>query len=242
MEERMGKRFFCCDAVLDTRARQIEINSGYAAEMQPQSWITANKRTYVPWADTKYDVLVFGAPRGFHYGDGMGTNPVMLMQAISAQVIRHKRVLSDRCVFIVASVCDGYFNDVDWPYMREIYALLQSEGNTLPDMDKYGERFATNPEYIRQYREGTAYHPFHPFSMMACGHLAEKHTAAVYIAGAKEPGIARGMGFKTRATVEEALADAMTKYVGERPRILALPRTFRTAAVHLCLKDEPVNP
>ncbi|MHB1317048.1 MAG: lactate racemase domain-containing protein [Anaerolineae bacterium] len=242
MEERMGKRFFCCDAVLDTRARQIEINSGYAAEMQPQSWITADKRTYVPWAEHKYDVLVFGAPRGFHYGDGMGTNPVMLMQAISAQVIRHKRVLSDRCVFIVASVCDGYFNDVDWPYMREIYALLQAECNTLPEMNNYGERFATNPEYIRQYREGTAYHPFHPFSMMACGHLAEKHTAAVYIVGAKEPGIARGMGLKTRATVEEALEDAKIKYVGAYPRVLALPRTFRTAAVHLCLKNEPIVP
>ena len=30
MEKCMGKKFFCCDAVLDTRSRQIEINSGYA--------------------------------------------------------------------------------------------------------------------------------------------------------------------------------------------------------------------
>jgi hypothetical protein len=242
MEDRMGKRFYCCDAVLDTRARQIEINSGYAAMMQPFSWLTANRRTYVPWAEHKYDVVVFGAPRAFHYGDGMGTNPVMLMQAISAQVIRHKRVLSDRCVFIVTSICDGYFNDVDWPYMREVWELLESECNTLGDIHVHGERFATDPEYIRQYRAGTAYHPFHAFSMMACGQLAEMHTAAIYLVGAREPGFARGMGFKTRATVEEALADARNKYVGEHPRVLALPRTFRTAAVHLCLKDEPINP
>ena len=31
MEKKMGHPFFCCDAVLDTWSRQIEINSGYAA-------------------------------------------------------------------------------------------------------------------------------------------------------------------------------------------------------------------
>ena len=44
----MGKKFFCCDAVLDSISRQIEINSGYAKEMQLISWQTADKRTYVP--------------------------------------------------------------------------------------------------------------------------------------------------------------------------------------------------
>ncbi len=38
MEAAMGKKFFCCDAVLDTKSRQIEIFSGYAGEMQPLSW------------------------------------------------------------------------------------------------------------------------------------------------------------------------------------------------------------
>ena len=33
MEEKMGKKFFCCDAVLDTKSRQIEINSGWANEI-----------------------------------------------------------------------------------------------------------------------------------------------------------------------------------------------------------------
>ena len=36
---------------------------------------------------------------------------------------------------------------------------------------------------------------------MSCGHLAEEHTSAIYIVGAREPGIARGMGLKTRANV-----------------------------------------
>ena len=238
MEEKMGKKFFCCDAVLDSRSRQIEINSGWAQEMQPVSWKMADKRTYVHWAEKKYDVVVFGMPTNFHYGDGMGTNPIQMMQALSAQVIRHKRVLSDRCVFIVSSICDGYFHDERWPYLRELYELFQHDHmQILPDMNRYGEYFATKEEYIRKYRFANAFHPFHGFSMMSCGHLAEEHTSAIYIIGAREPGIARSMGLKTRATFEEALEDAKRKYVGDQPNILALPKTFTTAAVHLCMKE-----
>ena len=239
MEKCMGKKFFCCDAVLDTKSRQIAIYSGYAKEMMPLSWEIANKRTYVPFAEKKYDIMVFGMPQFFHYGEGMGTNPIMLMQALSAQIIRHKRVMSDNCVIICSSICNGYFHDELWPYLREMYDMFQKDYmNTLPDMHRYGEFFATNEEYIRQYRYCNAFHPFHGFSMISCGHIAEKNTAAIYLVGAQEPGIARGMGLKTRATFEEALEDAKRKYVGENPNILALPLTFKTAAVHLCMKDE----
>lgn len=242
MEEKMGKKFFCCDAVLDTKSRQIEINSGYAAEMQPKSFATANKRTYVHWAEKKYDVVVFGMPQSFHYGDGMGTNPIMIMQALSAQVIRHKRILSPNCVFIVSSICNGYFHDELFTGYRKLFDMFQNDYmNTLADMNRYGEMFATNEEYIRNYRYGNGFHPFHALSMISCGHIAEMNTAAIYIVGAQAPGYARAMGLKTRATFEEALADAKKKFVGENPNILALPRTFKTAAVHLCMKNDDDN-
>lgn len=241
MEKEMGHPFFCCDAVLDTYSRQIEINSGYAAEMQPKSWILANKRTYVPFAEKKYDILVFGMPRDFHYGPGMGTNPIQLMQALSAQVIRHKRIMSDKCVIICSCLCDGWFNDVRWPYARELFDLFTSGCNTLPDMAKYGEEFAVRKDYTDQYRFNNAFHPYHGFSMMSCGQIAEMNTAAIYIVGAKNPGIARAMGLKTRATFEEALEDAKKKYTGPEPNILALPKTFKIGAVHLCMKDDDLS-
>jgi hypothetical protein len=242
MEKKMGKPFFCCDAVLDTFSRQIAIYSGYAAKMQSISWQIGNKRTYVPYAKEKYDIMVFGMPQNFHYGDGMGTNPIQMMQALSAQVIRHRRVMSDRCVIICSSICNGYFHDERWPYLRELYELFQHDYmNILPDMDRYGEYFATNEEYIRKYRFTNAFHPFHGFSMMSCGHIAEMNTAAIYIVGAQEPGIARGMGLKTRATFEEALEDAKRKFTGPEPKILALPETFKRAAVHLCMEDDDLS-
>ena len=238
MEKCMGKKFFYCDAVLDTKSRQIEINSGSADGVQEKAWVMGNQRTYVPFAEKKYDVIVFGMPQFFHYGDGMGTNPIMLMQALSAQVIRHKRIMSDNCVFICSSTCNGYFNERLWPYLPELFELFKEEGNTLVDLNRYGEYFATNEEYIRKYRYANAFHPFHGFSMISCGHLAEKHTSAIYLVGAEKPGYARAMGLKTRETFEEALKDARLKYLPKEPNILALPRTFTTAAVHLMMKDD----
>lgn len=236
IEKCMGKNFFMCDAVLDTKSRQIAVFSGYGKDIQPKSWEIADKRTYVPFAEEKYDVMIFGMPQNFHYGNGMGTNPILMMQAASAQIIRHKRVMKDNCVMIFSSICNGYFHDQEFPSYRETYELFQQDyHNTLPDMAEHGEAFAMRKDYINAYRYNFAYHPFHAFSMISCGHLAEKHCSAVYCVGAYEPGIARGMGLKTRANFEEALKDA-EKYVGNNPKILALPMAFKTASVHLCMK------
>ena len=180
MEKCMGKKFFCCDAVLDTQARQIAIYSGWAKEMQPISWQLANKRTYVPYAEKKYDVFIFGMPRDFHYGPGMGTNPIQMMQALSAQVIRHKRVMSDKCVFICSSLCNGWFNEERFPYAKELFDIFTSKCNTLPEMAKFSEEYAVRPDYIEKYRFNGAFHPYHAFSMMSCGHIAEMNTAAIY--------------------------------------------------------------
>ena len=236
MEKKMGRPFFTCDAVLDTTQRQIAVLSGYAKEIQPLSWKVADRRTYIPWAERKYDIMMFGMPQAFHYGNGHGTNPILMLQAISANIIRHMRVMKEKCVVICSSICNGYFHDEEFPSYRELYDLFQKDYNTtLPNLEKYGEYLSNKEEYVKKYRYNYGYHPYHAFSMISCGHIAEMHCSAVYIVGAQEPGYARGMGMKTRTTFEEALKDA-EKITGKNPNILALPRTFKTAGVHLMMK------
>ena len=238
MEKCMGRKFFMCDGVLDTKMRQIAVFSGYGEEVQPRSWEVADRRTYVRWAEEKFDVMMFGMPQAFHYGNGHGTNPILMLQAIGANVIRHRRVLRDNSVVICSSICNGYFHDEEFPAYRELYEKFQGDyHNELPDMAKYGEYFCSKREYIDKYRYNFGYHPYHAFSMIACGHVAHMHCAAITIVGAYEPGYARAMGMKTRATFAEALADA-ERYVGKDPKILALPRTFKTAGVHLMMKGD----
>lgn len=237
MEKMMGNKFFTCDAVLDTFGKQISVYTGGCEDIQPYCFADADERTYANWANKKYDIMVFGMPQNFHYGNGHGTNPVLMMQAIGAQIIRHKRVMNDNCVVICSSLCNGYFHDEEFPSYRKLFELFQTEYcNTLVDINKHIEYIARDEEMIKKYRFNYGYHPFHGFSMTSCGHIAEMNTKAVYIVGAQEPGLARQMGMKTRATFEEALKDA-ERYTGDNPNILALPMAFTRAAMHLGPKE-----
>jgi len=93
----------------------------------------ADRRTYVHWAQKKYDVMVFGMPQSFHYGNGMGTNPILIMQAISAQIVRHKRVLSDSPVVICSSICNGLLPRAKkFPAYREVFNLFQKDYASYP--------------------------------------------------------------------------------------------------------------
>lgn len=235
MEECMHKKFFAVDAVLDSFSHQIAVFAGYAKEIEPLTWEIADKRTFVKWAKKKYDVLVFGLPNNFQYGSKQGTNPILVEQAIAAQIIRLKRITVENPVIIALAQCDGDFGEDEFPAMKELYDYFQDHKNTLPECDAY-HTVMNRKEYFDKYRFNYAFHPYHAFSMISCAHIAERDCKAIYIVGAKAPGTARAMGMKTRGSVAEALADAK-KYVGENPNILALPMTFKRPSVHLCMAD-----
>ncbi len=236
MENMMGKKFFVVDAVLDSFSNQIAVYAGDAKLVQEASWKIADQRTYVKWAKKKYDVIIFGLPNDFQYGSRQGRNPILVEQAISAQIVRLKRVMSEKPVIIALAQCDGDFGDEEFPAMKEVYDYYNDHKNTLPEVEHYYDMM-NNEKYIELYRNKYAFHPFHCFSMISCAHIAERDTKAVYVVGSKMPGTARAMGMKTRNTIMEAYEDAK-KYVGENPNVLVLPMTFKRPSVHLCMADD----
>jgi nickel-dependent lactate racemase len=234
MEQAMPQPFLSVDAVLDSRSRQLGVYAGAIPEVERASWPLATARTDLRVPGPPADVLVLGVPRNFHYGAGMGSNPILMMQAIGASVVRAKNALVDKPVVIAASVCDGWFNTTEFPPYAAAYDLLQ-ECQHPADMRERQEELATDPEWIYRYRHHYGYHPFHAFSMIYMGGIAREHSAAVYVAGARRPGLARGMGARTTATVEEALAEA-TAILGRTPRVLAVPR-LSSPAFHLTAEE-----
>ena len=234
MEEGMGTPFFAVDAVLGATAGILEVHAGALAAVQQASWQLGDRRTNVDIAmDGKADVLVIGMPRSFQYGPGMGTNPVLMLQSIGAELARVFDVFNDGGVVIAASCCDGWFNDEYFPASHDVYDLWQGV-NQPADLVPFEEQVAAIPAYVDGYRHDFTYHPWHGFSMMYMGGVALNHTSAIFIAGAESPGHARAMGCIPTGDVAEALRRA-GRYVGKNPRILALPDVFSTAPVHLHL-------
>ena len=227
MESAMPRPFFAVDAVLDSRARQLAVHAGAIGAVENASWPLATRRTHVTVPGPPADILLVGLPRGFHYGPGMGSNPVLMMQAVGASIARARDALVPHPVVIAAAVCDGWFNDEEFPSYRAAYDALQTVHHPA-DMVRHEEAICTDPEWVRRYRHEHAYHPFHAFSMIYVGGLARTAASAVYIAGARDPGYARGMGGIPTATVEDALAEARNR-VGGDARILVVPELSKPA-------------
>jgi hypothetical protein len=229
MEQEMPRPFFAVDAAIDSKARQMGVWAGAIPDVERASWPLAAQRTDVPM-EGRADVLIVGVPRTFHYGPGMGSNPVLMMQAIGASLIRAKAALVDRPIVIAAAICDGWFNDVDFPSYEEAFERLAS-CNHPSEMVAHEEELATKPEWVRRYREAWAYHPFHAFSMIYMGGAAREYSTQAFVVGAKIPGHARAMGARTSESVEAALREAAA-ILGREPKVVVVPR-LTAAQFHL---------
>ncbi len=234
IEGAMGAPFFTVDAALDRGCRQIGVFAGDTREVEKAGWAAAAEWVQVGLEGEKADVLVLGMPRSFHYGPGMGSNPVIMLQSIGSSIVRNAGALKPGAVVICASVCDGWFNDEWFPAYQEVYELFQ-RCTRAEEMGRYADDLCSRPEYIRKFRHAFAYHPFHGLQLMYMGGLALDFTRAIYIAGAKAPGFARGMGCIPTNTFEEAVKHAY-RYVGKDPKMLVVPALSRPQ-VHLRIGD-----
>ena len=236
VEAGIGKRFFEVDAVLGQRSQILDVKAGTLDEVEKATWPLADRRTNVLIEEMKEpaDVLVIGLPRDFHYGPGMGTNPILVSLAIGGQLSRCWHALRPGCVVIAAALCDGWFNDLWFPSYEETYEVLQSYCTAREFLESEDARRITlDSEYRFKYSNAYAYHPYHAMSMIAGGSAALLWTSAVYVVGAQAPGYARGMGLIPLGTFDEAL-EAAGKFVGKNPRILCTPECFSGGvAVHL---------
>ena len=62
-------------------------------------------------------------------------------------------------------------------------------------------------------------------SMISGGSVALKWCSQIYLVGAKNPGIARSLGYRTAQKFSDAMIDA-ERYVGKNPRILCTPECY----------------
>lgn len=240
MENGIGKKFFAVDAVLNRDSEVLAVEAGELGLVEEATWPIADSRTNVRLdMNEPADVLVMGVPRNFHYGPGMGTNPILMSLAIGGQMSRCWKAFRPGGVIIAASICDGWFNESWFPSYQDTYKALQ-EYNTPAEflVSEDARAIVENYEYRFSYSNYHTYHPFHAMSMISGGSVPNLHASAVYIVGAKRPGYARGVGFIPVSTFEEAMKGAR-RFVGASPNVLCTPRCFTSGtAVNLHLAGD----
>lgn len=240
MERAMGKKFFAVDAVIGQFGEVLDVQAGEIEAVEKATWPLAGKWNNVTLGmPGKADVLVMGLPRDFHYGPGMGSNPVLMSLAIAGQLSRCWNAFREGGVIIAAALCDGDFNEQWFPSYRKTFEACQ-QYTTVADFLNSDDmlKIATDPEYCRRYSEEYAYHPFHAMSMLSGGSVPEKWCSRVILVGAKAPRYARELGYTPVTSFDEALQLA-ERLTTKDPRILCTPNCFTSgAAVHLQVKED----
>lgn len=239
MERAIGKPFFGVDAVLGQKSQVLDVQAGRLEAVEQATWPLADRRTNVVLDMAEpADVLVMGLPRSFHYGPGMGSNPILMGLAIAGQLSRCWHAFREAGVVIAAAVCDGWFNSSWFPSYQETYEALQDYWSAEEFLaSPRAETITTDTDYCFKYSNAYTYHPFHAMSMISGAAVATQRATAVFVAGARVPRYARGMGFIPTRTFEEAMEQAQ-RLVGRSPRILCTPEAFTGGvAVHLHAKN-----
>ena len=168
------------------------------------------------------DVLICGVTFVSPYNVNSIMNPLLVSVMTTGYFFnfyRNMPVVKKNGVMIVTHPCYDEFDPVFHPSYSEFFnRILTETRDSFVIQQKYEEEFARNPEYIRMYREGNAYHGVHPFYMWYWGENGRAHLGKVIVVGADNKRVPSILGWDTAASMEEALEMAQS-HVGRPPSI-----------------------
>jgi hypothetical protein len=168
------------------------------------------------------DVVVYGIPFVCPYNVNSILNPI-LVQVMALgyfhNMYRGMPVVKKNGVLIITHPLYNEFDPRHHPsYIEFFNRILPETRDSMELQRKYEEQFAHDPDYIRMYRTGNAYHGVHPFYMWYWGENGRAHTGKVIVVGAESRRAAQIMGWETAQNMKEALEMAES-HVGRKPSV-----------------------
>ena len=202
----------------------IAVHAGETHETHARTLAYCYQQYCVP-IEGQSDVVVFGMPFVCPYNVNSILNP-LLVQVMALgylfNMYRGMPVVKQNGVLILTHPLYDEFDPRHHPSYIEFFHRILPETNDAHVLQrKYEEEFAKNPDYIRMYRSGHAYHGVHPFYMWYWGENGRAHVGKVIVVGAEDPRTAAVMGWETASTMEEALEMAHS-HVGREPSVTHL--------------------
>lgn len=168
------------------------------------------------------DVVVQGIPFIMPYNVNSIMNPILVQTMALGyfhNMYRGMPIVKKNGVSIITHPVYDEFDPLHHPsYIEFFHRLLPETRNSFELQRKYEAEFAHNPDYIRMYRTGNAYHGVHPFYMWYWGENGRAHVGKVIVVGAQDPRVPAVMGWESAPSMEAALEMAES-HVGHKPSI-----------------------
>ncbi len=199
----------------------IAVHAGATLPVHERS-LAYNYAQYCVPVEGQTDVAVYGIPFVSPYNVNSILNP-LLVQVMALgyfhNMYRGMPVVKKNGVLIVTHPLYDEFDPLHHPsYIEFFHRLLAETRDSFELQRKYEAEFAHNPDYIRMYRTGNAYHGVHPFYMWYWGENGRAHVGKVIVVGAEDPEVARVLGWECASSMDQALEMAQS-HAGHKPSI-----------------------
>ncbi len=199
----------------------IAVHAGATLPAHEKS-LAYNYAQYCVPIEGQSDVVVFGIPFISPYNVNSILNP-LLVQVLALgyffNMYRNRPVVKKNGVIVVTHPLYNEFDPLHHPsYIEFFHRILPETRDSNELQRRYEKEFAHNPDYIRMYRTGNAYHGVHPFYMWYWGENGRAHVGKVICVGAEDKRTAATLGWETAATMNEALEMAQS-HVGRKPSV-----------------------
>lgn len=202
----------------------IAVHSGATLPTHEKTLAYCYAQYSVP-VEGQSDVVVYGIPFISPYNVNSILNP-LLVQVLALgyfhNMYRGMPLGKKNGVVILTHPLYDEFDPLHHPsYIEFFHRILAETRDSFVLQRKYEAEFAHNPDYIRMYRTGNAYHGVHPFYMWYWGENGRAHTGKVIVVGAESKRAAEILGWETARCMEEALEMAKS-HVGHPPTVTHL--------------------
>ncbi len=199
----------------------IAIHAG-ATDAVHEKTLAYNYAQYCSPLEGQSDVVVYGIPFVSPYNVNSILNPLLVhVMALGYfyNMYRGMPVVKKNGVLILTHPLYDEFDPLHHPSYIEFFHRVLAETRDSFELErKYEAKFAHDPEYIRMYRTGNAYHGVHPFYMWYWGENGRAQVGKVICVGAESKLAASILGWETAPNMNEALAMAES-HVGRKPSV-----------------------
>lgn len=219
IERARGKPTFYVEALTDGRG-VIGVLAGAAPALRERGWPEADRRFVVdaPAAD----VVVVGLAPAFLYGSSDNALIALTGVCFPCRLWLGAPLLRPGGLVIGVTSSANTVDPRTHPgYVEAIRAFARS-GRSFDALEREADRVGRDPELVQVYRQGGAYHPYHPFWLFNENEYAMRTAGRIVMVGAKAGEFFEAMGVHVAPTFEAAW-DAGRELVGDRPRVVVLP-------------------
>jgi lactate racemase-like protein len=199
----------------------IAIHAGATLPTHEKS-LAYNYAQYCCPLEGQSDVVAYGIPFISPYNVNSILNP-LLVQVMALgyfhNMYRGMPVVKKNGVLIITHPLYDEFHSLHHPsYIEFFHRLLPETRDSFELQRKYEAEFAHDPDYMRMYRTGSAYHGVHPFYMWYWGENGRAQVGKVIVVGAEDKQVAAILGWQTAGSMDEALEMAQA-HVGHKPSV-----------------------